>query len=97
MFLSPLILTPSMSIDRQGLKNGKAQVHLTYVQPGRKASVCNTSPNHNKPDSVRQAFVFLSHRMEYPIRTAPVGNWPMRCIFTHRSIESGQPVALSPL
>lgn len=33
----------------------------------------------------------------FPLVTAPVGNWPLRCIYTHLPVTAGQLVALSPL
>lgn len=35
--------------------------------------------------------------MIFPLLTAPVGDYPMRCIYTDVPIKSGQPVAVSPL
>lgn len=35
--------------------------------------------------------------VNYPVVTAPLGDWPMRCIFTDQAIELGQRVALCPL
>ena len=33
----------------------------------------------------------------YPLVTAPVGDWPLRCIYTLLPVTAGQLVALSPL
>jgi hypothetical protein len=33
----------------------------------------------------------------FPLVTAPVGNWPLRCIYTHLPVTAGQLVALGPL
>lgn len=35
--------------------------------------------------------------MNFPLHTAPVGNYPMRCIYSDVAVEPGQLVALSPL
>jgi len=33
----------------------------------------------------------------FPLVTVPVGNWPLRCIYTHLPVTAGQLVALGPL
>ena len=33
----------------------------------------------------------------FPLVTAPVGDWPLRCIYTRLPVTTGQPVALSLL
>ena len=35
--------------------------------------------------------------LTYPLVTAPVGDWPLRCIYTLFPVTAGQLVALSPL